>query len=183
MTDDRDNPYRSPQSQDQVEADYSSRFAALRHLHAALLILFVPTIMNWGAIFFFLPPPYSRVFLTLFNAVGLLLLLAVVWYGSLPCIEAIAAIAHRFSGRRVSSSAWFDVVYHACLRLPRAAVIGATLWLAWLALQFLAGRPGGFALDVVFQIAANVVGAWVYLPILFQWYHLHQLAAKTIDAK
>jgi hypothetical protein len=114
--------------------------------------------------------------------VGLIVLFALLWLLGLRVCETIALVLYWAFGRGVERQEWFNAVYHSLRRMPRAAVVGSALWLAWLALFFLAGHPGGFALDVVFQIAGNAVGAWVYLPIVYRWLLLRKPAMGGANA-
>lgn len=180
MRNDSENPYRAPRV-DELAADHVlDRQAALMHVRVALLVLAIPTVCNWAALFVHRADPTDdldglRLLLGIVNAVGLMFLFPILWFLTLPLCEVIAKITYWFCGRGVSQTAWVGALYQSLRRVPRAAVAGAVGWLVWLRLFFFAGHSGGFGLDVSFQLAGHLIAAWVYVPLLYRWYLLRKL--------
>lgn len=186
MSADSSNPYLTPQSQDQAAPLSTQREQAQRRIRWALVALVIPTWCNWACIFlagsqtFF--SDMLMMVLGVMNLVGLFLLFTFLWLAGVYVLDAAAICLHMIFGGPVSREAWLETMYRALWPINLAARIGALLWILWLYLFFFAGHPGGFALDVFFQLLAHALGAWVYGNVFLQWYRLRNSKAAEMHA-
>ncbi len=179
MSTSRINPYQSPQAEAQPAPIAPSRTRAARTVYTTLLILTLPAAANL-AFFLFYEPSVARtapgVWLVIasVNAAWMLLLFAALWLFGLKLIEAVAVGLHHLFGGVTTREDWLDTMYRALWPMIPASALGGLLWIAWLSLYFLADHPGGYATDVIFQCAAHLLGAWVYLNVFVRWYLLRK---------
>ena len=171
------NPYASPLADQQTPKVLPLRAQARSYVRRTLLILAIGVGVNIWANFYW-TEPYPRLSydtrppLVIGNAIFFSVVFAVLWFVALRLIEFIAGLFHAVFGRVVSREDWLTSLHQSLWPMIPAALMGCVLWILWLVLFHLAGYPGGFALDVVFQIAGHALGAWVYLNVFWNWYQL-----------
>ena len=175
------NPYASPQADQQSPEVLPLRAQAHSYVRRALLIMAVCVGVNiWANFYWAEPGPYNRFAagpvppIVIVNLVFFGVVFLVLWFVALRIIEFIARLFHLVFGRSVSRDEWLTSLHQSLWPMVPATLIGSLLWVLWLVLFHLAGHPGGFALDVVFQIAGHALGAWVYLTVFWNWYQLRR---------
>ncbi len=103
---------------------------------------------------------------------GLLVLLAVfppLWYFGIPVIERAAIVFHVLLGGQVPREKWLESTFSSLWTLPYASLMGVLTWLVY-SVFLLGGWPG----DVIFGIIANLIGAWCYGTIFWNWHILRR---------
>jgi hypothetical protein len=83
-----------------------------------------------------------------------------------------ARLLRQWLARAVPESAWLVPLYAAASRMLWASLAGGSLWLAWMWLCFEAHVSAIAAASFLFGTAGHLLGAWVYLPLLYRWYAL-----------
>ena len=172
------NPYASPQA-DQQAPPSPSRVLAQSFIRRTLLILGVCVGVNIWANFYWTDPHPPLAYdtrppLVIGNVLLFSAIFSVSWFTALGILELAAGLLHLVFGGGVSRDDWLTSLHLSLWPMVPAALVGSVLWVLWLVLFHLAGHPGGFALDVVFQIAGNILGAWVYLTVFWNWYQLRR---------
>ncbi|MDG2220901.1 MAG: hypothetical protein P8L85_05950 [Rubripirellula sp.] len=176
------NPYEPPQAKlNSPRQDSEDRVAALRALRTSLYILLVPGIYNF--ICFHFPELFSNSgfqvheLARVANLTLLCLTVGLIWIGGLALLERVAAIIHwalkRMLGSNSSFERWQAELHLALRRSPTLAFWGAILWIIWCLAIF------SFHLDFVtvslpIGIAAHLLAACLYVPLVYQWYKLEQ---------
>jgi hypothetical protein len=187
------NPYESPRRAESAPPSLAStaESKARARFRWGVVALGFAAWSNYGCLFLSGRPPgviaTLFVVLAVYNFVWLMALCAALWFAGFPLLKLVAGWLHALFGGRTTRQAWLDCFYRASWPLSYAARLGALLWLVWLALFFYAGHPGGRALDAVFIVLGNVLGAWVYGNILLQWVQLrgqaaHEVPVEVIDS-
>jgi len=92
---------------------------------------------------------------------------ALAWYMLPLAFYVISNTVYIMVGQRIDAARWVETSFDALWPLPRAAVAGAVLWIAY-DLFHLGGWPG----DVVIGFIANALGAWCYCNVFRRWYLL-----------
>jgi hypothetical protein len=173
------NPYASPRADQQLPEALPSRAQAQAYVRRTLLILLLPIAVNIWAMYFWnsgtveMPDGLRRTLIAA-NVLWFSFLFTICWVWALWLIELLARGLRLLLGGGVSREDWLASLHQSLWPMVPAAAIGGVLWIFWLCLFFLAGRPGGFALDVVFQIAGHALGAWVYGNVFWHWYLLRR---------
>ena len=177
------NPYASPRAEQQSPAVPPSREKAQSIVRRTLLILAVCVGINIWANFYWADSQLYNQFaagpvppIVIFNVIFFAIVFVVLWLVALRVLEWMGRIFHRLFGGNISLNDWMTSLHHSIWPMVPATLIGAVLWVTWLILFHLADRPGGFALDVAFQFAGHMLGAWVYLNVFWNWYQLRRAA-------
>lgn len=168
------NPYESPRFPAVQRLPVNEgRATALRSVRIALLILLVPAVYNFICFNFQLPTPFVY---RAINTIGLLLIVIAVWFFGLAVLEFACRGIHSIAARNATLEDWKATLYVILGRTPWFAIPGAALWAIWV-LAF-------YQLDVAFYdvslpvgIAAHVLGACLYVPLIYRWYRLERTAA------
>ncbi|MEZ6119934.1 MAG: hypothetical protein R3C28_25650 [Pirellulaceae bacterium] len=169
------NPYESPSSPAQQRPlQNEPRSAARRSVRIALLMLLMPALYNFACFNF--PPtatlPIHRLYQAV-NSLGLISIVAFVWFFGLTCLEGVTGGIHAMVARTSSLAAWKNELYAILSRLPWFAIPGAVLWTIWVAAVYQL-RIGFYAVSVPVGIAAHVLAACLYVPLAYRWYKLEQ---------
>mgnify|MGYP006908372841 CR=1 FL=1 len=173
------NPYASPQAEQQSPDALPSRARAQSIVRRTLLIMAVCVGVNiWANFYWSHTAPEGaidlRPALLIGNGVFFSIVFALLWIFALSLIELMARLMYMLFGRDVSRTHWLTSLHQSLWPMVPATLIGSVLWIVWLILFHLADHPGGYALDVVFQIAGHALGAWVYLTVFWNWYQLRR---------
>lgn len=173
------NPYASPQADQQTPDVLPSRAQAQSIVRRTLMIMAVCVAVNiWASFYWSFSAPEGamdlRPMMLIANGVFFSIVFALLWFVALRALEFIAWMFHIVFGQGISREEWLTSLHQSLWPMVPATLIGGVLWILWLVLFHLAGHPGGFALDVVFQIAGHALGAWVYLTVFWHWYQLRR---------
>ena len=175
------NPYASPQAEQRSPDALPSRARAQSIVRRTLLIMAVCVGVNIWANFYwtdaglydrFAAGPVPPVVIG--NAIFFGIVFLILWFSALKSIELLARPFHMLFGGGVSREDWLTSLHQSLWPMVPATLIGSVLWIVWLVLFHLADHLGGYALDVVFQIAGHALGAWVYLTVFWNWYQLRR---------
>ena len=86
-----------------------------------------------------------------------------------PLILSISYLAKLLFNFKCNISDWQEATSKSLYMLPYLSLLGSTLWLVYTIGQF-----GGWPGDVIFGSLANILGAWCYLTIFYNWYKINQ---------
>ena len=171
MTEPTINPYQSPLEETPfIEPAEMEAAEMIRWAQAAL---WVAAICNLGSLY--AQPAAMRLQAALYwlllggNLAWMGLVAFFAWQYGPALIFAISDRLHAWFGRKSSPGEWREAIYRAARRMSYAARIGALVWLAWLYWFFYADAPGGFAVNAIFLAAGHLLGAWVYIPLIYDW--------------
>lgn len=176
------NPYQSPRAEatGQTTLD-EDRKGALRAVRISLLILMVPAIYNF--LCFNFPASLGRAPGTIgvlertLNTIGLVLLVSAICFFGLAALEIMTMAIHAIVARPAKLDAWKGELYLILRRAPVFAVFGALLWTIWVA-AFYQLQVGFFAISIPIGIAAHLVAAGLYLPLIYRWYRIERSTAR-----
>ncbi len=112
------------------------------------------------------------------NGVGFALIVFAVWFQGLAALQLATWLLHKLFARCTPLAAWKQRLYLAVGRAPRFAVAGAVLWTIWVAAFYQFG-VGFYAISVPIGIAAHVLAAGLYLPLVLGWYKLERAALRN----
>jgi len=178
------NPYESPKVQaTQRLTPNEDRVTALRNVRIALLILLVPAIYNF--ICFNFPSsadriefPAHSVYRTA-NSIGLTLVVLFIWFFGLTILEFVTGGIHSIAARKSKLAKWKATLYVTLRRAPLFAVPGAALWAIWIA-AFYQLHLGFYTVLVPIGIAAHLLAACLYVPLIVRWYKIERSAAQQM---
>ncbi len=169
------NPFETPKSQAALPAVTNvDRVAAQRGLRIALVLLLISAVYNFVC-FSVLPSYVDEIdvqqlwFFRAVNFSGLVLFAMAVWFLGLIVLEFLTSGLHAIFGRRSSLASWQNELYRSLAGVPLKALLGAVLWAVWIA-AFYQLDVNFFVISVPVGIAAHLLAAWVYLPLLYRWY-------------
>jgi hypothetical protein len=169
------NPYQPPQSLSKTSSTITTnRQAAQRKIRISTIIFLVPALYNLVC---FSLLTSSQIVLPFFvvnfllNLLGAIIVVAAVWFFGLTILEMIAAVAYRVVARKSERNSWYDTLYNSLTRLPLFAVLGSILWTMWVA-GFYQLRLSFFVVSIPIGIAAHLLAAGLYIPLLYRWYRL-----------
>lgn len=177
-----ENPYQPPTLMSQTaertvlspSESSKQRAAALFHVRVILGILLVPAIYNF--VCFNYPssaispiPPTIHPLFRLVNLVGLIVIVATVYYAGLWLFEAITRASHAIFSRRPTLNLWLEALYATFIRSAPYAVAGAILWAIWV-FGFYQTNVDFMVLSVPVGILAHGLAAALYLPLIYRWY-------------
>lgn len=180
------NPYQPPavlacaeeQSVPSPSEFIKLRAAALFHVRLILGILLVPAIYNF--VCFNYPssaispiPPTIHLLFRLVNGVGLIIIVATVYYAGLWLFEAFTRASHAIFSRQPTLSLWLEALYATFIRSAPYAVAGAILWAIWV-YGFYQTNVDFMLLSVPVGILAHVLAAALYLPLIYRWYRIER---------
>jgi hypothetical protein len=147
----------------------------MRDVRVALLILAVPAVYNFICFSFIADAPRIEPLLRnvyrAFNATGFIAIVAAVWFIGLAGLEFVTAALHAVFARKSEVSNWKTALYQTLRRAPVFAFLGAVLWAMWTA-AFYQLNFGFYAVSVPIAIAAHVLAAGLYVPLICQWYRI-----------
>ncbi|MGI9469633.1 MAG: hypothetical protein ACR2OA_21095 [Rubripirellula sp.] len=179
------NPYASPQTDSTgLPTPSKNRGVAQHHLRLALLILLAPAAYNFicfsfpaeaGAAGLHIPAIYRWI-----NGFGFVVTAAAIWFFGLPLLELLTLGLHRIFGRTSSALAWKEALYQVLGRAPFFAVAGAFLWALWVAAFYQFG-VGFYAVSVPIGIAAHLLAAGLYVPLIACWYNLRRSSSSPLE--
>ncbi len=169
-----ENPFEPPQHVEPARVQSAVRKRSSGAFRAALLILAVPAIFNYlefdakYLMGYGIPSPTVFVMRTT-NIVAMLCLLSALWFAGVIVLERIALALQGLFARQVDREQWLDPLYVAINRLAILAIPGAALWMIWV-FAFYRSFVNPLVLSLTLGTLANLLGAMVYLPLLYQWY-------------
>ena len=169
------NPFESPSSPAQQRPSQNEpRNAARRNMKTALLMLLPAALYNFACFNFPLTAtlPIHRLYQAV-NSLGLISIVAFVWFFALTCLEGITGGIHTMVARNSSLAAWKKELYAILRRLPSFAIPGTVLWTIWVAAVYQL-RIGFYAVSVPVGVAAHILAACLYIPLVYRWYKLEQ---------
>lgn len=176
------NPYASPNVEEVLPVVLlDTKGKALRSLRISLVLLLIPAAYNFGSYSMSLSPKVHGDFLKLLTyggLVGIALAITAIWLLGLPLLELITYVLHAIFGRRSSLAQWKQELYLTVRRLPWFAIPGAMIWSAWTFAFYQVGLDF-MAISLPAAVAAHIIGALVYFPLLYRWYVLEKLAAQS----
>ena len=169
------NPYQTPQSLSESSSTITTnRQAAQRKIRISTIIFLVPALYNLVCFSLLTSSQVVFPFFVVnfvFNLLGAIIVVAAVWFFGLTILELIAAVAYRVAARKSQRNSWYDALYDSLTRLPLFAVLGSILWTMWVA-GFYQLRLNFFAISIPLGIAAHLLAAGLYIPLLYRWYRL-----------
>lgn len=176
------NPYRSPVDCDGVEPDEALTTYTWQ-VRAALLLLAVPMWANLACIFRdfneagfprdlkFVLLGWNILWMSLLTGGSLL-------FGAGLC-EWLAGLLHSIFGGASTREDWIAAYRAGLWPLPRAAAIGAALWLAWLYLFFFSDVRYVAPISLAMSVVGWGLGGWVVATLIGHWRELRAQAEKT----
>jgi hypothetical protein len=172
------NPYAPPESDSTGKPDSSgSRGIARRCLRIASLILLAPAVYNFICFSYSADQaPFELRIQNLYrliNGCGIFSTSVVIWFLGLTLLEFLTIGIHMFFGRNSSIEAWKAALYQILGRAPLFALLGAMLWAFWVAAFYQLG-VGFHAISVPIGIAAHLLAAGLYIPLIASWYKLER---------
>ena len=174
------NPYESPEVQASLLTPLDqNRLRALHSIRFALGILLVPAIYNFLCFNFSLDVsrievPFLGIYRTV-NTIGFLVIVASIWFFGLTAFEFITGGIHAIAARKSKLDDWKESLYDILRRAPFFAVPGAVLWTIWV-LAFYQIQLDFFTVSVPIGIAAHILAACLYVPLIYRWYKIERLA-------
>lgn len=103
----------------------------------------------------------------------------ILWGFGFRVLRHVSWLIHSLLGRRrVEYMAWDRVFCRSLRTLPRLSAIGAVLYLCYFGFGW-----GGWPEDVIIGIAANLLGAYFYVPLFLGWYRLWRDASHSRNRK
>lgn len=87
-------------------------------------------------------------------------------------LEVVAKTLRRLFASEVPMPVWLEPLYTGTAPLRWAAPFGAALYIAWMGLIYSNLSLNTLILCNLFAVAGHLLGAAVYLPILWAWYRL-----------
>jgi len=176
------NPYESPKSQVTLLPPHSEeRTAALRSVHIALLVMLAPAIYNLICSSFFVDMnrtglPIHSIYRTL-NTIGLVAITTAIWFFGLAALDFVTGGLYSVFSRRATLDNWKTTLYITLRRAPVFAFFGAVLWAIWVAAFYQFGF-GFYTVSVPIGVAAHLLAAGLYLPLIYQWYKIECSSAS-----
>lgn len=174
------NPYEPSQhAAVLVDESLPNRRHAIRRVRIATACLFVPAVLNLGCLYW----PRIRPSASANDVFRLMMGLEIVWmtavalaiaFVGVRVVDWLAEMLRRLFGQHLSRGQWLESMYVSSWPLPWAAAIGAVAWCAWMGVFF--GLPGGRnpAVTFAFGTIGHLLGASVYLNIVYGWYCLRR---------
>lgn len=168
------NPYESPLDESPlIEHEEAEATEAIRWAQVAL---WIPALCNLACLYttrqaFLVPAEFYYVMLFA-NLAWMWLVGILAWRFGPGWIFAISDRLHQWIGRRSSASDWREALYRAARRSGYAARLGAIVWLLWLYWFFYAAAPGGFVVNAIFLAVGHALGAWIYIPLIYEWLYM-----------
>lgn len=111
----------------------------------------------------------------LFNTIGFACVGAMAWFCGLGLLEYLTGTIHSLVARKSTRDDWQHALYATLRPAPRLALAGAVLWTIWdvaiyqLHLDF-------NSVSIPIGIAAHLLAACLYLPLVYRWYKLEHQA-------
>ena len=175
------NPYQPPTPASSLP-QAAERQEAIRPFRASVALLAVPAIYN--LICFNFPLSMNRVQVQLsdrdrlLNLLGFILVMAFVWLFGFLMLEKLTNVLHRLFARYSSSASWRQNLYATLKRAPLFAMLGALLWITWIIAYYKIGL-NFFLVSVPIGIAAHILAALLYIPLLWHWFLLERGAKRA----
>lgn len=180
------NPFQPPQIRDtRTDIVLNARQKAQKQVRTALLILLVPGLYNFICFQFYLGSgPFHDPFFSLsfgLNLVGILILVDIVWFFGLSSLEWISAGARRLLARTSHPTEWLNTLYQTLDRISICAFLGAILWTIWV-IGFYQLQLNFYTISIPIGIAAHLLAATLYLPLLYRWYKVSKASSQSLSS-
>ncbi len=179
------NPYDAPKFvPTPVQPPNVERVKATRCVRLSLVILLVPAVYNF--ICFNLQFNADRVDIIvlnlyrLTNAFGFALIVLGVWLLGLSILELVAKGIHMIFARRSKFESWRRALHLILHRTPYFAIVGALLWITWIAAFYQLGVDF-YVISVPIGVASHLLAAGLYLPLFSQWFRLERSSKNTVS--
>jgi len=176
------NPYESPKSQATLQSPHSEeRTTALRSVRIALLMMLAPAIYN--LIYFSFSADTNRIEIPIhsiyrtLNTIGLVAITTAIWFFGLAALDFVTGGLHSVFSRRTTLDNWKTTLYIILRRAPFFAFFGAVLWAIWVAAVYQFGFEF-YTVSVPIGVAAHLLAAGLYLPLIYQWYKVECSSAS-----
>jgi hypothetical protein len=143
----------------------------------------IPAIYNF--ICFNFPPIGNRIQLPvhgvyrIMNSFGLVLVVAAIWLFGLTALEFSTGVIHSVVARKSKLDDWKESLYAVLRRTPFFAVPGAVLWATWV-IAFYRLQLGFYTVSVPIGIAAHLLAAGLYVPLIYKWYSMERSVATRM---
>ena len=179
------NPYQPPKAGTAPPPVVAGRHAALRHFRIALLILLVPAFYNFVCFNFLAGPATATLALSdfhrLVNTLGFAFGTVALWYFGLAMLEVLSVSIHAIFARESELVRWKSDLYDTLRRGPLLACLGAVLWSIWVAGFYQLGISF-YVISVPIGVAAHIVAACLYLPLIYRWYQTKRATPNRTSA-
>ena len=175
------NPYQAPQVESVAKVPaHPHRRLAVRNIRVALPIFLLPAVYNILCFhsresFEGSYPRSPNIMLGVVNLIGLGLLAIAIWFLGMRALEILTKIIYSFMHRLSGWDQWKEALYQSLDRLPVLAVAGAVLWAIWVC-AFYQLEVGFLTISIPVGIAGNLLGAWLYVPLIVHWFRIERAA-------
>ncbi len=176
------NPYEPPAAQTSRLSSWTGdRASARRNVRASLLIMLAPAFYNFFCLHLrheveSVELPFDML-IRILNALEFIAIVVSIWFFGLVLLEFVTAGLHSLLSRKAELNDWRKTLYRTLRRGPVFAFFGAALWLTWV-FAFYQLDVGFYAVSVPIGIAAHMLAAGLYVPLIYRWYKLERSAAK-----
>ncbi len=170
------NPYTPPESQQPViPALNVDQALARRNVRMALLILLMPAVYNFCCFNFPMGSATRQssvpAVFVIANSAGMISVAAAIWFFGYQALEITVRLIHSIVARHSKFDQWQHALYVTLVRLPVFAILGAILWVIWVAAFYQAGI-GFYTISWPIGLAAHLLAAGLYVPLIYRFYRL-----------
>jgi hypothetical protein len=180
------NPYRSPESIEDVAPKNLPRADALLRFRIAIALLIIAALVNG----FFLPRyryTGAAVVFTTYR-IGLLdfIFIAAIGFFAMTCtfevLERLAKLLRRILSPNSDPDSWNNAIYNAFRPAIPLGLLGALLWIIWV-IAFFELEVNFYLISYAIGIPAHLLAAAIYLRILWGWFKAARSTVSCNAAK